>query len=74
MGLFRKKTVERTDGNSDSPIDLSAVLKAVVTRSDTVANEIRTFSAAELQPFVTRAARTFGPDARQYLIVGDSVG
>ncbi len=71
MGLFRKKTIETS---AVAAIDLSVALTSVVTRSEVVANEIRSFSAAELQPFVTKAARSFGTDARQYLIVGDSVG
>jgi hypothetical protein len=74
VGLFRKKTVEETAKSTDMVIDSSTILKTVVIRSEVVADEIRSFSAAELQPFVTKAALSFGADARQYLIVGENVG
>jgi hypothetical protein len=78
VGLFRKKTIDMADarvaGAPDAAFDPNVVLSSVVTRSEVVANEVRPFSAAELQPFVTAAVRSFGTDARQYLIVGDDVG
>ncbi len=70
MGLFRKKIVEITAAT----IDTSTTLGSVVTSSEIVAEEARSFTAAELQPFVTKAVRTYGTDGRQYLILGDNVG
>ena len=70
MGFFRKKTIETTV----AAIDTSVILTSVVDHCVDVADEVRSFSAAELQPFVTKAACSFGANARQYLIVGGNVG
>jgi hypothetical protein len=77
VGLFRKKTVEtagETSSSTSAPFDPSVILTSVITRSKVIGDEVRPYSAAELQPFVTEAISSFGADARQYLIVGDNVG
>jgi hypothetical protein len=68
MGLFRKK-------NAESKPDPGAptVLTEVATSSDVVAQQRRPFTAAELAPLVARSARSWGSDARIYLIVSDAL-
>lgn len=68
MGLFRKH-------RSESKVDPSAptALTEVATSSDMVAQQRRPFTAAELAPLVARSARSWGNDARIYLIVSDAV-
>ncbi len=70
MGLFRKKTVETTNTAIDAPHSEKSGAKHAIV----VATEVRPFSAAELQPFVTKATSAVAIDARQYLIVGENVG
>lgn len=67
MGLFRKHRAESTS------VAVVAELTAVATSSDVVAKQRRPFTAAELAPLVAHSARSWGHDARIYLIISDAV-
>ncbi len=68
MGLFRKKSAE----NKPDP-GAPTVLTAVAISSDVIAQQRRPFTAAELAPLVTHSARSWGSDARIYLIISDAL-
>ena len=68
MGLFRKHRSETTSGAA-----ITTTLTTVAMSSDVVAQQRRPFTAAELAPLVSRSARSWGHDARIYLIVSDAL-
>ncbi len=68
MGLFRK---HRSESTPDAVV--ATQLTATATSFDVVAQQRRPFTAAELAPLVARSARSWGHDARIYLILSDAV-